>query len=89
MSWKPFLLKQKKHYPLSSVPVQKLPTPAVPAAVAVSEGDGPGDQQSREPLQLTDPIQRLQGWGSSSEERGHRIPTAEMILNLLLLLLIS
>ena len=72
-----------------SVPVQKLPAPAVPAAAVVSEGAGPGGLQSREPLLPTDPTQRLRGWGSSAEERGHRIPTAEMTVNLAPLLLIA
>lgn len=56
------------------LPVLKLPVPAVPAAAVVSGGVGPGALQSRELLLLTDPTHRLQGWGSSAGETGHRTP---------------
>lgn len=74
---------------MSSVPVQKLSVPVVPAAAAVSEGDGLGGLQSRESQLLIDQTQKLRGWGSSAEERGHRIPTAQMTLNVVLLLFSS
>lgn len=58
----------------ASVPVLKLPVPAVPAAAVVSGGVGPGARQSRELLLLTDPTHRLQVWGSSAGETGYRTP---------------
>ncbi len=75
------------HKQLPSVPVLKLPVPVVPAAAVVSGGAGPGALQSRKPLLLTDPTQRLRGWGSSAGEMGHRTPTAEMTEKWVLLLL--